>query len=130
MRFGLLLHLKTGGGLISLRRVAQVRAPLLGANLGSAISSPRRLSLASPDRAPSTLTRLPRLLLLAVHSDESCSTANLPEVRTSPPSPDCDECNVASPRTRAHRARCGRNSAFAKRRQPSDAWQRITSSSA
>ena len=68
------------------RLVAQVRAPILGANLGSGMSSPGCLSLASPDPVPSTLTRFPRLLFLAAHSDESCSTAKLPEACIIPPS--------------------------------------------
>src|SRR5579863_4629784 len=48
------------------RRVAQVRSPVLGVNLGSGISSLRRSALASPAPAPSTLTRFPQLLFLGV----------------------------------------------------------------
>jgi len=42
-----------------------------GQALGAAKSSPRCLSLVSPDRAPSTLTRFPRLLFPAAHGNVS-----------------------------------------------------------
>src|SRR5436305_1769588 len=49
--------------------------------------------------APSIPTQSLRAPQPQLRSDESCSTPSPPDARISRPSPDCDECNAASPQT-------------------------------
>src|SRR5205809_7430607 len=48
---------------------------------------------------PSILTRSRPVHHSWLRSGENCSTPSPPDVRTTQPPPDCDECNAASPET-------------------------------
>ncbi len=49
-----------------------------------------------------------------LRSGENCSTPNLPDVRITPPSPDCGECNAAFPQTADNLEHCNRSTSFAR----------------
>lgn len=49
-----------------------------------------------------------------LRSGENCSTPTLPDVRITPPSPDCGECNAAFPQTADNLEYCNRSTSFAR----------------
>src|SRR5713101_4698985 len=64
--------------------------------------------------APSIPTRSRPVPHSRLRSGENCSTPSPPDVRTTQPSPDCDECNAAFPQTAGDLEYLNRSTAFAR----------------
>src|SRR5437870_3042303 len=116
--------------------VPQVRAPVLGANLGEGKSEALLRAPSVPGRALSTPIRSLRSQSPETHNGGGCSTSNPRALKLAHVSPDFDEGNATSPRTPDGFSRFDRSISSAKilRTSPgivgfADVWRKTASSS-
>src|SRR6266568_125852 len=98
----------------AVRLVPQVRAPVLGANLGEGKSEALLRAPSVPGLALSTPIRSLRSQSLETHNGGSCSTSSPRGLKLAHVSLDFDEGNATSPQTPDNFSRFDRSISFAK----------------